>query len=135
VACYCNDGKGNFVMQKRSQKCRDEKGSWEFGGGQLEFGEEISEGALREVREEYGVDGEVQEQLPSLSLLRENDGVKTHWVATPFFVKVDPKKVVITDHESTDEIGIFRLDKLPEPLHTGVARQLVLYKSYFDKYR
>ncbi len=49
---YCNDGNGNFLMHKRSEQARDEKGKWDFGSGQLDLGEEVETGALREVREE-----------------------------------------------------------------------------------
>lgn len=135
VVFICNDGKGNFVLQKRSQKCRDERGTWEFGGGKLEFGEELQEAVLREIKEEYGINGHIQEQLPSCSLLREHGGIKTHWVATPFFIKVDVTKVKIADQESTDEIGIFTVENLPKPLHSGTQKQIIIYKDYFDKYR
>lgn len=36
---YCHDGKGNLLLHKRSQTCRDEKGRWDCGGGALKFGE------------------------------------------------------------------------------------------------
>ena len=35
---FCDDGKGKFLMSKRSQKCRDEKGRWEVAGGGLKWG-------------------------------------------------------------------------------------------------
>ncbi len=46
---YCNDGKGNFLLHKRSKNTRDENGRWDPGGGQLEFGEKPEKGVLREV--------------------------------------------------------------------------------------
>ena len=35
VVYFCHDGKGNFVMAKRSENCRDEIGNWDIGGGGL----------------------------------------------------------------------------------------------------
>src|SRR5215213_2336602 len=80
---YCNDGEGNFVLHKRSESARDEQGTWDFGSGQLGFGEQIQEGMLRELFEEYGVIGEIQEQVPAHSIIREQNGRTTHWVAIP----------------------------------------------------
>lgn len=132
---YCNDGKGNFVIHKRSKNCRDEKGRWDFGGGRLEFGEELESGVLREVKEEYGVEGKVQEQLPGHSILREENGIKTHWIAVPFFIRVDTSKVKNCEKNKIAEIKIATLDNLPKPLHSGLKYSLKRYKKYFDRYR
>ena len=71
---YCNDGNGNFLVHKRSKHARDERGVWDFGGGQLDFGQQVDDSVLREVSEEWGVLGEIQEQLPAHSMLRTLDG-------------------------------------------------------------
>ncbi len=39
VVFYCHDGQENVLMHKRSNKCRDEFGRWDIGGGGFEFGE------------------------------------------------------------------------------------------------
>ena len=105
------------------------------GGGKLEFGEELEQAALGELKEEYGVDGEIQEQLPSYSMLREQGRVKTHWVVVPFFIKADLAKARIMEPEKVAEIGIFTLDHLPRPLHTGLEKEFAIYRKYFDRYR
>ena len=70
VSFYCNDGQGRFLFSKRSIRCRDEHGHWEPGGGRLEFGETPAEGVMRELQEEYGCTGEIQEALPAISVSR-----------------------------------------------------------------
>ena len=132
---YCNDGKGNFLMHKRSELCRDEHGKWDFGGGQLEFGQDIAESVLREVLEEYGCKGEIQEQLPPHSIMREQNRVQTHWVVIPFFIRVNPEDIIHKEPEKKLELGWFRLDKLPSPLHSGVQLTMSKYWDYFDKYK
>jgi ADP-ribose pyrophosphatase YjhB (NUDIX family) len=132
---YCNDGNGNFLLHKRSKNCRDEIGSWDTGGGSLDFEISLEENVLREVAEEYGCEGEIQERLPAHDIFREYDGVKTHWVAVPFFVKVNPKDVKNNEPEKIDEIGWFKLDKLPQPLHTGFQFTLSKFREYFEKYQ
>ena len=131
----CHDGNGNFLLSKRSEKCRDEQGKWEFGGGQLHFGEEPHEGVLREVSEEYGCVGEILEQLPARSLLREFDGVKTHWLIIPFVIKVNREEVKLNEPEMITEIGWFKLDQLPTPFHSGSAFGLKLYAHRLEKYK
>lgn len=122
-------------MHKRSDKCRDEKGTWDFGGGKLEFGENPEEGVLREVMEEYGILGEILEQLPAHSILREHQNIKTHWLTIPFIIKVDIGKVVNADPDKIVEIDFFDLDNLPKPLHKGAEATLKKFKKHFEKYR
>lgn len=131
---YCHDGKGNFLFHKRSKNCRDEQGRWDMGGGKLEKELTIKENALKEVMEEYGVVGIFQEQLPAQDCIRVDDGQKTHWIAIPSFILVDSKKVKINDPEKIDELGWFRLDKLPFPLHSQFLPYFKKHKSYFKKY-
>lgn len=134
VPFYCHDGKNNFLLHKRSNKCRDEKGRWDFGGGQVEFGETLEEAVKREIKEEYGVLGVIEKQLPAHSLLRKEKGVKTHWLIISFIVKVDKEKVVNADPEKIVKIGWFKLNKLPKPLHSGARYTLKKYKEEFNKY-
>lgn len=131
---YCNDGNGLFLFHKRSKNCRDEHGRWDPGSGQLDFGCTPEENVLREVGEEYGCKGKIQEQLPAHSIFREWEGKKTHWLAIPFFVKVNPKAAKNNEPKKIDEIGWFRLNKLPKPLHTGFSFTFTNYQKYFKKY-
>ncbi|MFA5932692.1 MAG: NUDIX hydrolase [Microgenomates group bacterium] len=135
VSFYCHNDDGIFVLHKRSDKCRDEIGAWDFGGGKLEFGEDPETGVLREVLEEYGVEGEIVEQLPAHSIIREQKGIKTHWVVIPFFIKVDLTKIKNADPEKIAEIEFFELDNLPQPMHTGAAHTMKKFKKHFEKYK
>lgn len=132
---HCNDGKGNFLLHKRSKKCRDEHGKWDCGGGLLEYGSTLEDNVLREIMEEYGCRGEIQEQLPAINLLREHNGEKTHWVINTFFVKVDPEEVRNNEPEKFEELGWFTLDNLPSPLHPGLIYELEKFPEYFERYK
>ncbi len=132
---FCNDGMGNFLLHKRSARTRDEQGTWVMGGGKLEFGSSLEENVLKEVAEEYGCRGIIQEQLPATAEVRFHDGAKTHWVVVPFFIKIDPAEAKNNEPEKIDEIGWFTLDNLPRPLHSGLERELQRYQDYFLKYK
>ncbi len=113
----CHDGKGNFLFAKRSQKCRDEQGAWEFGGGQIEFGEDPAEAVMREVKEEFNVTCKHPQFLGHTNLIRKHEGKTTHWLAFSFLIKVNPKQVKNTEPKSIDELKWCKLTKLPYPLH------------------
>ena len=130
---YCHDGNGNLLMHKRSKECRDEQHRWDTGSGKLELNLSLENNVLQEVLEEYGCEGEIQEQLPALDLFRELNGVKTHWIAVPFFLKVNRDEVKNGEPHKIEEIGWFTLDTLPEPLHTGFAYALNKHKNIFEK--
>lgn len=131
---YCVDGKGRFLLHKRSKNCRDEHGKWDNGGGKLDFGLTPEQNVLKEVLEEYGVIGEILEQLPLYTSLRQWDGKKLHWLAIPYFIKVDPKKVKINEPKAIDEIGWFKLEDFPSPLHPSLEHVLKLHPEIFKKY-
>lgn len=128
VVYFCHDGKGRFVMAKRSQNARDEHSRWDIGGGGLEFGEKVEENLKKEIKEEYCADVLECEFLGYRDVHRVHNGKKTHWVALDFKVLVDPKKVAIGEVEKFDEIGWFTLKNLPENLHSELP-------AFFERYK
>ena len=89
VVFICHDGNGNILMNKRSQKCRDEHGNWDIGGGSLEFGHKIEDTLKREIKEEYCTDVLSHEFLGFRDIHREVNGKNTHWIGLDFKVHVD----------------------------------------------
>lgn len=131
---YCHDGKGNLLMHKRTKECRDEHERWDTGAGKLEFDLSIEKNVLQEVMEEYCCKGEIQGGIPAHDIFREQNGKMTHWIAVPFFVKVNPSEVKKGEPHKISEIGWFKIDKLPEPLHTGFKYTFDKYREYFERY-
>ena len=128
---YCHDGHGNFVFHKRSQNCRDQQGTWDSGGGQIEFGEEPEEAMWRELKEEYGCSGTIDEVLPPNSIVTKYADHTTHWIVFSYIVRVNRAEVIIGEPKSMDEIDWFTLDNLPQPLHNGVVLDLKKYQIAF----
>jgi 8-oxo-dGTP diphosphatase len=131
---YCHDGQGNLLLHKRSANCRDEHHRWDPGLGKLEPRLSLEQNVLQEVLEEYGCRGEIQGKLPAHDIFREHEGVKTHWIAVPFFIRVNRDEVKNNEPEKIEDLGWFTLDQLPEPLHTGFAHTLKTYRGEFDAY-
>ena len=75
----CHDGKGKFLLHKRSENCRDEQGTWDNGGGAQEFGQDIEETIRREIKEEHGVEVHDMQFLNVRDSHRQlADGTPTH---------------------------------------------------------
>jgi len=120
VNFMCHDGNGRFFFAKRSDKCRDEHGRWEMGGGVLDFGEDPLVAVRREMEEEFAiVRAELDACLGHTNLLREHSGQKTHWVCISYVFTIPTDEPKIQEPHKFTQTGWFTLDALPHPLHTG----------------
>lgn len=128
VCFYCHDGEGNYVLHKRSEQCRDEHNRWDFGGGGLQAHESLESALYRDVQEEYGVVPESHSFLGFDEVFREHDGVPTHWISFRYLVKVDRTKVVNSEPEKHSELGWYRIDALPQPLHSMLPKEIEKYR-------
>ncbi|MCL4418767.1 NUDIX hydrolase [Patescibacteria group bacterium] len=130
VVFFCHDGNGNILMSKRSKNTRDEHGRWDPGGGSIELGESFEDALKREIKEEYCTEVIESDFLGFRDVHRiDEKGNKTHWVVLDFKVLIDKDKVkngVPNEHE---EIGWFRLDNLPSPVHSQFPIFLKNYKN------
>ena len=129
VSYFCVDGKGNVLLNLRSKNCRDEHGRWDNGGGGLEFGSTVEETLAKELKEEYCVDILEKEFLGYQDVLREQDGVKTHWLAIYFKVKVDPAQVKNGEPHKFDDIRWFKFTDLPQPMHSQLLPGIEAFKD------
>ena len=127
---WCHDAGGRVLMHRRSKNCRDEQGTWDCGGGSMEFGESFEDSVRREVLEEYGVEPLEIEYVTTKNVLRTHNGTPTHWIKNLHWVLVDPKKVRNGDPEKIDEIGWFELDHLPSPLHSQIKIEVEVIKRF-----
>lgn len=126
VTCvfFCHDGQGNFVMHKRSDKCRDEQGRWDCGSGSMEFGESFEDGVSREILEEYAVEPKELKLCGVRNVIREHNGRPTHWVAVVFAALVDRDQVKMNEPEKMDDLNWFSVDNLPDTLHSQFLTHL-----------
>lgn len=129
VVFFCHDGKGNYLLNKRSTNCRDEHGNWDVGGGALEFGLTVEENLRKELMEEYCVVPISYEFIGHKDMFRVQNGVQTHWLALMYKVLIDPAKVKIGEPHKMEEIKWFKLDQLPQNLHSQLPAALEKYKN------
>ena len=129
IVYLCHDGNGKYLLSKRSNSCRDEHGTWDCGGGGLEFNDTVENTLRKEIAEEYRTDILNFEFLGYRDVHREDQGKNTHWVALDFKVKIDPLKTGNGEPHKFDAVEWFSLDAFPEPLHSQLPNFLNLYKS------
>lgn len=131
VTCvfFCHDGRGSFLLHKRSGNCRDEVGRWDCGGGALEFGEDFESAVRREIKEEYCADVVDLKFLATTNVLRKNGDEPTHWIALVFAAQVAPEQVRIGEPDAMEEIGWFQEHSLPSPLHSQFHRHFAYVKE------
>lgn len=129
VSYLCHDGKGNFLLNKRSKNCRDEHGCWDFGGGSLDFGYTAEDALKKELKEEYCVEPINCEFLGYVDMFRDQEGMKTHWVSLEFIVEIDRDKVKNGEPHKFDELGWFKLNNLPTPAHSTQGILLEKFKN------
>lgn len=131
VTCvfYCHDGKGKFLLHKRSNNCRDEVGRWDCGGGALEIGESFEQAVRREIKEEYCVEPVGLQMFGVNNVIRKNGGQATHWVAILFVAEVDPRKVKIGEPKKMEKLGWFSKENFPKPLHSMLETHFNMLKD------
>ena len=129
IIYFCHDGEGNFLLNKRSKNCRDEHGNWDCGGGGLEFLDTVENTLSKEIKEEYCADVLESKFLGYRDVHRTINDKKTHWIALDFKVKVDRRKVANGEPHKFDELGWFKINEFPSPLHSQLAKALDMYRG------
>ena len=129
IVFLCTDGKGNLLMQKRSENCRDEHNRWDCGSGGLDVHDTVEGTLKKELMEEYCVTPISYEFLGYRDVHRINNGEKTHWVALDYKVLVERGKEKNGEPHKFEEIAWFPLDNLPENIHSQLSNAVEKYRG------
>lgn len=100
-----------FVLTRRAAKLRRHAGQWALPGGGLDSGEDPEAAALRELREEVGI------ELATSAVLGRLDDYPTRsgFVITPVVVWVGGGAVLIPDPKEVASVHRVPLDELAQP--------------------
>lgn len=116
------DGKKFVMLHQR--KSDHGKGYWGSGGGHLELGESLKEGALRELREEAGPQLKVT-HVQFLGVINFTEFMPKHYIDVSFSAEWVEGEPINNSPRETSEWQWFPLDNLPSPLFPPV-------KIYFE---
>lgn len=129
VITICHDGNARYLLEYRSNKCRDEHFTWSpVGSGGLKRGERLEDAVKREVKEECGAEAFDIECIGYREVFRQHDSKETHWIAFDFRAKVDPKSVAIQEPDMCLKLEWCRVTEIPEPQHST-------FPAFLKKYR
>lgn len=113
VVYFCHDGKGNFVMGKRSQNARDEHGKWDIGGRGVEVLVSVEKTLEKEIMEEYCTEITHYEFLGFRDVFRNQADKVSHWVALDFKVSVNSETVKNGEPHKMEEVKWFNRQSMP----------------------
>lgn len=110
------------------------KNYWGSGGGHLELGESLKDGALRELAEEAG-DSVVVNNVNFLGVVNFTEMQPKHYVDVSFSADWVSGEPTNNSPKETTDWQWFALDKLPTPLFPPIEKYLVALKTgqnFFD---
>jgi len=125
VGAVIRNPAGEILLMKRGPKAKNETGTWIIPGGAVEFGETMAEAAVREIKEELGVDIKVLRQYGCADHIMPKEN--QHWVSTIFECEIVAGVPQILEPEKCSEIGWFAPEKIRElPLGVIMKENLKL---------
>ena len=130
VVTMCHDGNGKYLIEHRSDKCRDEQGTWSpAGGGAVEPHESLEDAVRREVQEECGANAFNIEFMGYREVFRETKEGVTHWIAFDFKAQINPEEASIQEPEKCFEHRWCSIAEIPDPKHSQFPLYLEKYKD------
>ena len=119
--CRGGGGVGGVVLVLIAAACarceqkRGDSGKWGFPGGAIELGETPEEAAIREVKEETGLDVRVESLIGIYtdSNIRYPNGDEAHSICIAYTLKAVSGQLVC-DGVETAELKYFTVNELPE---------------------
>jgi len=108
IPLFSREGKKYVLLTKRTNKVHHHKGQISFPGGRRKEGERLWETALRETREEVGI------ERSQIEILGKLDQIQTisNFLVTPYVGIVSPPYLFIPNPEEVEEIIEVPLDFL-----------------------
>src|SRR5689334_17182463 len=117
---------GRVFLAQRGPAAGNERGTWEFPGGKVDFGETLAAAICREFAEEYGMTIELLDLLGVPDHILPAEG--QHWISPTFRARHVAGTPTIREPAKCTAIGWFPLDALPAPLSLITQADLQLYQ-------
>ena len=112
-----------LTLRKRAP----EAGCWSIVGGKVDFLETLNQCAIREAREEAGVEVELLRLLCVTDHVLPSEG--QHWVAPAYLGRIVKGEVHNCEPEKTQEVKWFPLAEVPKNLTMTARNAISAYLS------
>jgi len=119
--------RGEFLLQRRAYTGFMD-GYYDLASGHLEYGESCEECAIRETKEEYGLDVAAND-LRVVAIFQSSFEPNIQYLNVIYLTNVFAGKPSIGDPEKIDDIGWFAPDEFPDKLTVGAKVFLMSLSS------
>ena len=109
-----------------------EAGCWSIVGGKVDFLERLRDCAVREAREEAGVEVELMRLLCVTDHVLPNE--EQHWVAPAFLGRITRGETRNCEPDKTREVRWFDLSSIPANLTMTARNAIEAYKSQWQRF-
>lgn len=123
------DESGRVLLTRRNRA--PEAGCWSIVGGKLDYQETLEECAIREAREEVGLQIALDELLCVTNHLVPKE--RQHWVSPAFLGRVSAGEARNCEPEKTSEVHWFPLDRLPPNLTITARNAIEAYRAKYPQ--
>jgi 8-oxo-dGTP diphosphatase len=125
VGALIHDKEGRVLLIKR--RFEPNKGKWSLPGGLLETGETLEKAGRREVREELGVEIEVEElfQVSDEIIGDEREKTRFHFVLVDYLARLEPDGAKIELNAESESFGWFEPEEVRGLDATENTRRIV----------
>jgi 8-oxo-dGTP pyrophosphatase MutT (NUDIX family) len=121
---------GKLVLQQIACSKKNDGGKWSFSAaGHVDAGEMFDEAALRELKEEMGVEGSVHSYIGCVRKWRE-----THFGAFYHGFKVVSDDEIFPDSKEVESVGEFELLEIQEMIKQNPSAFKDVFVQLFDLY-
>lgn len=127
VGAMVFNAQGEVFLSQRGPKAKNERGTWEFPGGSVDYGEKLADAIRREFMEEYGMVIEIVELLSVDDHILPDEG--QHWVSPTYIARHIAGEPHILEPEKCAAVGWFALDQLPTPLSVITQANVAAYQT------
>lgn len=127
VHAWILNNKGELLLQKRNENLKRNPGKWAFTGGAIDTNETSLKGAIREIKEELGIDIKENEMEYLLSFRREKGFVDVWLIRKDISLEE-----IVLQKEEVSAVKWISLSELTELLEKGeIVKSLSLYFELF----
>lgn len=127
------NNKNQVLLIRRTGKSQGGLGNiWARPGGAIEFGETVEDGIKREIKEELNIDIELFGPKTFENDIREEKGIKKHWIAFAYFSKIVSGELKNLEPEKHDKIEWFDLNSIPENTADFTKKHIEELKKYLS---
>lgn len=125
VGALVTNSAGRLLLAQRGPTARNESGTWEFPGGEVTYGETLSDAIRRELREEYGIEIRVTGLLGVFDHILPEE--RQHWVSTTYLATLVSGTPSPLEPGKCTAVDWFDLASLPQPLSRISQQNLDAY--------